>query len=142
MAITNLGYGDPPTWSGRLPYPEGNDNITDDAIEEKKRFYPQEVKKQILLWIGTGYDGNKIAEAMEKYKWFADMSDSTVGRYKRVLEEIENGKKQNELLCGCIGRCNNSFHKFAAMTVWLDANLDKIAATQKKIDDQKKATLS
>jgi len=51
-------------------------------------------------------------------------------------------KKYNELLCGCAVRCNNSFHKFAEMTAWMDANLKKLADAQKKVDDQKKATLS
>ena len=69
--MTKLGYGDPQTWGNLHPYQE----VEIEKSEKKKRFYPREVKKQIELWIRTGYNGDKIVAAMKKYYWFRGMTD-------------------------------------------------------------------
>jgi len=44
-----------------------------------------EVKKQILLWFNIGYTPERIKTLMHTHGWFAQMTDSTVNRWKAAI---------------------------------------------------------
>ena len=50
-----------------------------------------EARRQIECWKNHGYEIGRVLKNMEKH-WFPDMSNATVGRYKRAIStEFKNG---------------------------------------------------
>ena len=105
------GHGDPVTWHGLKPDCECEDNrpyckhCLENYTQSGKDYNDYycssdcwhldnigEVKKQIQSWFNQGKSANQIIEIMQKY-WFADMTDSTVSRFKRAIINCEKGVK-------------------------------------------------
>ena len=86
-------------WIGATPYDDAPSqarcsfcSVANDYLKEGmcwhcwRVHYPGSVSEHIRKWLNTGTSPDKIIYMLIRYDYFANMTNSTIGRFTRLIE--------------------------------------------------------